>query len=381
MAARKTNTSAQSLKKTGKRAKTENQAVSYRDAGVDLNVYAESMKRLPALMQRTFSPRVVANTGGFAGLFSLDSGNGWTKRNYKDPLLVSGTDGVGTKLQVAQMLDRHDTVGIDLVAMCVNDVICCGAEPLFFLDYVAMSHDDPARLEQIVAGVSEGCRQSGSALLGGETAIMPGTYRKGDYDLAGFQVGVVDRKQLVNGSTIVAGDIVIGLASTGIHSNGFSLVRKIVFDVAGLTAKQHVDELGETIGETLLTPTRIYVGATQSLLSDKSLRSAIHGIAHITGGGIQENIERIMPGNVDLKLDGTQWKIPPVFPWLMSLGNVDAAEMYRVFNMGIGLTLIVSPAKATRISRALDDAGYQHSVIGEAVPGKGKVKINKRRTQ
>jgi phosphoribosylformylglycinamidine cyclo-ligase len=262
---------------------------------------------------------------------------------------------VGTKLQVAQMLDRHDTVGIDLVAMCVNDVICCGAEPLFFLDYVAMSHDDPARLEQIVSGVSEGCRQSGSALLGGETAIMPGTYRRGDYDLAGFQVGVVERKQLVNGSAIAAGDIVIGLASTGVHSNGFSLVRKIVFDVAGIDAKQHVDELGATVGETLLTPTRIYVDATQSVLGDKALRSAVHGIA--------------------------QWKIPPVFPWLKGLGNVDVSEMYRVFNMGIGMVLIVNPSKAVRISRVLDNAGYKHSVIGEAVPGKGKVKINKRRTR
>ncbi len=381
MAAKKPVSKLRSIKHPGKGSRTENRPVSYRDAGVDLNVYAESMKRLPALMRRTFSSRVVANEGGFAGLFSLDSGSGWKKRNYKDPILVSGTDGVGTKLQVAQLLDRHDTVGIDLVAMCVNDVICCGAEPLFFLDYVAMSHDDPERLEQIVAGISEGCRQSGSALLGGETAIMPGTYRKGDYDLAGFQVGVVDRKQLVNGSAIAAGDLVIGLSSTGVHSNGFSLVRKIVFDVADKKANQHIEVLGGTVGETLLTPTRIYVAAVQALFGDQSLRSAIHGIAHITGGGIQENIERIMPGNVDLELVGSQWEIPPVFPWLMKLGNVDPSEMYRVFNMGIGMVLIVNPKKANRISRTLDGAGFQHFVVGEAVEGKGKVKIKKRQTQ
>lgn len=356
-------------------------SVSYSDAGVDLNVYAQSMKRLPALMHRTFSPRVLQNDGGFAGLFSLDSGRGWKKRNYQDPLLVSGTDGVGTKLQVAQKLGRHDTVGIDLVAMCVNDVICCGAEPLFFLDYIAMSHDDPERLEQIVAGVSEGCRQSGSALLGGETAIMPGTYRRGDYDLAGFQVGVVERKKLIDGSAIKPGDLVIGLASTGIHSNGFSLVRKIVFDVARLKPKSHVPELQMTVGEALLTPTRIYVDATNSVMGDPATRSAVHGIAHITGGGIQENLQRILPGNVDLQLDGTSWKIPEIFPWLKKLGGVTPAEMYRVFNMGIGLAIVVGPRKAARVCRNLENAGFSNQVIGEAVEGRGRVKINRRKTR
>ncbi len=249
------------------------QPVSYRDAGVNLDVYARSMKRLPALMHRTFTPRVLNNDGGFAGLFGLDSGPGWHKRNYKDPVLVSGTDGVGTKLQLAQKMDRHDTVGIDLVAMCVNDVICCGAEPLFFLDYVAMSHDDPHRLEQIVSGISEGCRQSGCALLGGETAIMPDTYQRGDYDLAGFQVGVVERRKLIDGSAIAVGDLVIGLASSGIHSNGFSLVRKIVFEVAGLQPRTCVTELDSSVGATLLTPTRIYAAAVNSLIQDPATRT------------------------------------------------------------------------------------------------------------
>lgn len=362
-------------------ARPATQAVSYRDAGVDLDVYAQSMKRLPALMHRTFSPRVLANDGGFAGLFSLDSGRGWQKRDYRDPVLVSGTDGVGTKLQVAQKLKQHDTVGIDLVAMCVNDVICCGAEPLFFLDYIAMSHDDPGRLEQIVLGISEGCRQSGSALLGGETAIMPGTYRRGDYDLAGFQVGVVERRKLIDGSAIVPGDIVIGLASSGIHSNGYSLVRKIVFEVARLQPASRVAELDATVGQTLLTPTRIYVAAINSLVQDSATRSSVHGIAHVTGGGITENLERIVPAGVDLVLDGTSWDIPRVFPWLKKLGQVTPAEMYRVFNMGIGMAIVASPRRVKAIQGRLDDAGYRNFVIGEATAGRGRVKINRRKTR
>ena len=225
---------------------------TYKDAGVDLEVYAESMSRLPKLMQRTFSPRVMRLDGGFAGLFKLDFHNGLFKRSYDNPVLVSGTDGVGTKLKVAQMTDRHDSVGIDLVAMCVNDIICCGAEPLFFLDYVAMSHDDPERLEQVVQGVSDGCVDADCALLAGETAIMPDLYQHGEYDLAGFCVGVVEQDDLIDGSTIVNEDVVIGVESSGVHSNGFSLVRKVVFEMAGLSVDDTIEELGCTVGELLL---------------------------------------------------------------------------------------------------------------------------------
>jgi phosphoribosylformylglycinamidine cyclo-ligase len=234
---------------------------TYKDAGVDLAVYAESMARLPSLLRRTHSPRVLPNEGGFAGLFQLDFAGGLFARKYRDPVLVSGTDGVGTKLMVAQLAGRHDTVGIDLVAMCANDVLCCGAEPLFFLDYVAMSHDDPPLLEAIVRGISDGCLQADMALVGGETAIMPDLYQRGDYDLAGFCVGVVERAKVLDGSTIVPSDMVLGVASSGIHSNGYSLVRKIVFDIAGLKAGDFVEPCGATVGEVLLRPTTIYAKA------------------------------------------------------------------------------------------------------------------------
>ena len=361
--------------------KQQSSGVSYKDAGVDLEVYQQSMARLPGLMHRTFSPRVMKLDGGFAGLFQLDAGKGWAKRNYKDPVLVSGTDGVGTKLKIAKLMKRHDTVGIDLVAMCVNDVICCGAEPLFFLDYVAMSHDDPDTLEQIVTGISEGCSQAQCALLGGETAIMPDLYKKGDYDLAGFHVGVVEKRRLIDGTKIKPGDVVLGLASTGVHSNGFSLVRKIVFEKAGLKIRSHIKALDMTVGELLLTPTRIYVPVLNQVLQNTRLASAVHGLAHITGGGMAENIERVLPKNVDVKLDGKSWEIPPVFPWLKSLGKVSPAEMYRVFNMGIGMAVIVKPASAKRIQKIATEAGIANWQIGEVLEGKGRVKIASRQTK
>lgn len=355
--------------------------VSYKDAGVDLEVYQQSMARLPGHMHKTFSPRVMKLDGGFAGLFQLDSGKGWSKRNYKDPVLVSGTDGVGTKLKIAQMMKRHDTVGIDLVAMCVNDVICCGAEPLFFLDYVAMSHDDPDTLEQIVSGISEGCVQARCALLAGETAIMPDLYKKGDYDLAGFHVGVVEKRKLIDGSKIKPGDVVLGLASTGVHSNGFSLVRKIVFEKAKLKVKSKVTDLETTVGEALLTPTRIYVPVLNDVLQNSRIASGVHGLAHITGGGMAENIERILPKNIDVQIDGKSWQIPAVFPWLKSLGKVTPAEMYRVFNMGIGMAMIVKPSVAKRIQTLATEAGIESWLIGEVGIGRGKVKISGRRTK
>ncbi len=339
--------------------------VSYKDSGVDLDVYNEAMKRLPRLMHRTFSPRVQQLDGGFAGLFQLDFGNQLFRRNYENPTMVACTDGVGTKLKLAQMIDRHDTVGIDLVAMCVNDAICCGAEPLFFLDYIAMSHDDPLRLEQIVQGISDGCLQADCALLGGETAIMPDLYSRGDYDLAGFHVGVVEKKQLIDGKQIAAGDVVLGIDSSGIHSNGFSLVRKIVFDVAGKNADDIVGETEQTVGETLITPTLIYTRALRKVLSHYKIKNVVHGIAHITGGGLAENIERITPDGLQIDVDANTWQRPAVFDWMQGLGKVETDEMYRVFNMGIGIAMIVSPYYADKICRMLNQEGHPCRAIGE----------------
>jgi phosphoribosylformylglycinamidine cyclo-ligase len=342
---------------------------TYKDAGVDLEVYRESMSRLPRLMHRTYSPRTIPLDGGFAGLFQLDFAGGLFARNYKDPVLVSCTDGVGTKLKVAKLADKHDTVGIDLVAMSVNDAICCGAEPLFFLDYVAMSHDDPELLEQIVRGVSDGCVQADCALLGGETAIMPDIYTRGDYDLAGFCVGVVERSQVIDGKSITPGDKVIGVASSGVHSNGFSLVRRVVFELNGLGANDHIEELGGKVGEVLLTPTRIYATAVRKVLRHYKRKSVVHGLAHITGGGLFENLSRILPPQVDVLIDRGSWKIPPVFPWLQRLGNIDEEEMMTVFNQGVGLAMVVAPYYVDSIRRMLDDAGHENWLIGEVVAG------------
>ena len=370
------------LNKAKPKGKKSKAGMSYKDAGVDLQVYQQSMARLPGHMHRTFSPRVMKLDGGFAGLFQLDSGKGWKKRNYKDPVLVSGTDGVGTKLKLAQMTGKHDTVGIDLVAMCVNDVVCCGAEPLFFLDYVAMSHDDPDTLEQIVSGISEGCLQAGCSLLGGETAIMPDLYKRGDYDLAGFHVGVVEKKKLIDGSKIKPGDQLIGLASNGIHSNGYSLVRKIVFDSAKLKVSSKIEALNnQTVGEVLLTPTVIYTQVINDLLQMPRVGTGIRGLSHITGGGLAENIHRVLPANADIQIDGTAWKIPAVFPWLKKLGGVSPAEMYKVFNMGIGMAIICRPSAAKAIQNVADSHSIESWRLGEVVSGTGKVKINNRKTK
>ena len=342
---------------------------TYKAAGVDLDVYRQSMARLPRLLHRTFSPRVVKAEGGFAGLFQLDFDSPLFARRYVDPVLASCTDGVGTKLKVAQLAGRHDTVGIDLVAMSVNDALCCGAEPLFFLDYVALAHDDPALLEQLVEGVSRGCLLSDCALLGGETAIMPDLYAPGDYDLAGFCVGVVERKRLIDGTAIAPGDVVLGLASSGLHSNGYSLARKIAFEIAGHAIDDRVDRLGQTVGEALLTPTRIYARPLRKILNYYRRKSVVHGIAHITGGGLHENLARIVPGGVRITIDRGSWPVPPVFPWLAELGEVDADEMDRVFNMGIGLVLVVSSYYAESIQHQLADADIESRPIGRATAG------------
>ena len=343
--------------------------VSYKDSGVDLDVYNEAMKRLPRLMHRTFSPRVEQLDGGFAGLFQLDFDGSLFRRSYQNPMLVACTDGVGTKLKLAQMLNRHDTVGIDLVAMCVNDAICCGAEPLFFLDYVAMPQDDPVVLEQIVTGISDGCLQADCALLGGETAIMPDLYASGEYDLAGFCVGVVERDHLITGKSIAPGDIVIGVASSGIHSNGFSLVRNVVFEHAKLSVDDTIDVLGTTVGQSLLEPTVIYTRAVRQVLSHYKVKSVVHGIAHITGGGLEENLERITPPGIAIEIDGNRWQRPPVFSWIQQLGQVEIEEMFRVFNMGLGLVMVVSSYYADSISRMLTAAGHPNWMIGEVREG------------
>jgi phosphoribosylformylglycinamidine cyclo-ligase len=341
--------------------------LTYKDAGVDLDVYEQSMKRLPRLMHRTFSPRVLKLDGGFAGLFQLDFQQKLFARNYKCPVLVSGTDGVGSKLRVAQMAGRHHTVGIDLVGMCVNDVICCGAEPLFFLDYVAMSHDDPQLLEAIVSGISNGCVDADCALLGGETAIMPDLYRHGDYDLAGFCVGVIEKDELIDGTAIQENDVLIGVASSGLHSNGFGLARKAVFDAAGLNIDSPLPQLDSTVDRLLLEPTRIYAMLIRKVLRHYRVKHVVHGIAHITGGGIEGNIERIVPPTLDFVVDRNAWAIPPVFGWVQSSGDIDMEEMFRVFNMGIGMVLVVSPFYADSIRRMITDQGYENWVIGEIV--------------
>jgi phosphoribosylformylglycinamidine cyclo-ligase len=346
---------------------------TYKEAGVDLDVYRESMSRLPRLLRRTHSPRVLPAEGGFAGLFRLDFADGLFARKYQDPVLVSGTDGVGTKLKVAQQAGVHHTVGIDLVAMCVNDVLCCGAEPLFFLDYVAMGKDDPALLESIVQGISDGCVESDMALIGGETAIMPDMYHGGDYDLAGFCVGVVEREKVLDGSAITPGDVVLGIASSGVHSNGFSLVRKIVFEKAGLKAGDYVESLGTTVGDALLRPTTIYTRAVRGVLGHYRVKGVVHGIAHITGGGLHENLERILPAGIGIAIDPGSWPVPPVFTWLQKLGEVDDDEMDRVFNMGVGLVLVVSPYYAESIQQQLASSGLASWLIGRVVDGDQKV--------
>jgi len=318
-------------------------------------------------MRRTQCPRVMSKEGGFAAVFQLQL-QGLFSRTYDDPLLISCTDGVGTKLKVAVAAGVHHTVGIDLVAMSVNDLLCTGAEPLFFLDYVAMSHDEPPLLEAIVRGIADGCVVSDCALVGGETAILPDLYQRGDYDLAGFCVGVVERKRLIDGSQIQSGDVAIGIASSGFHSNGYSLIRKVVFEMAGVSLSDTVPECDDkTVSELLLEPTRLYARAVRSVLRHYRVKQVVHGIAHITGGGLAENLGRIVPDNVQIQIDRNSWEVPPVFGWLQRLGQIEAAEMDRVFNMGLGMVLVVSPHFADSIQHQLAELGMTAWRIGEAV--------------
>lgn len=343
--------------------------VTYKSAGVDLELYDQAMRRLPTLMQRTFTPRVLPVADAFAGLMRLNHSTRPGKASYQDPVLVSGTDGVGTKLKVAQLVGRFDTVGIDLVAMSVNDVLCLGAEPLLFLDYLAMGKDNPDLITDLVKGVSDGCVECGASLLGGETAIMPDIYHDGDFDMAGFCVGVAERTRLVDGKAIRPGDVVIGLPSSGFHSNGYSLIRKVVFSMAKLTVDQRIPELNKTVGEALLEPTKLYPKLITGILKSYRVKVAISGLAHITGGGLKDNIERLLPENCRLAIDRSAWQVPPLFTWLQKLGGIDRDEMYHVFNMGIGFTLIVRPQFAASIRRQLAQAGSDSWIVGEIKSG------------
>ncbi|MDZ4687922.1 MAG: phosphoribosylformylglycinamidine cyclo-ligase [Planctomycetaceae bacterium] len=338
--------------------------LTYRSAGVDLELYDEAMARLPRLMQRTHGPRVLPLPDGFAGLFRLRNSS-QPSGGYDDPVLVSGTDGVGTKLKVAQRAGRYNTVGIDLVAMCVNDCLCVGAEPLFFLDYLAVPKDDPDLIAALVEGVSEGCREAGAALLGGETAVLPDIYAPGDYDMAGFCTGVVERSQIIDGTTIRPGDVAIGIASSGLHSNGYSLIRKAVFDAAGLDIDDAIPELGRTVADVLLEPTKIYVRPILAVLKSLAPRTQITGLAHITGGGLRDNIERILPQDCRLAIDRNTWPTPPVFTWLQGLGDIEREEMFRVFNMGIGFVVLARADAAAALQKQLTTLGLDHWQIGD----------------
>jgi phosphoribosylformylglycinamidine cyclo-ligase len=338
-------------------------SLTYRDSGVDLELYEQAMGRLPAMMARTNTGRVMPLPGGFAGLFRL-FGEG---RKYADPVLVSGTDGVGTKIKVAALAGRFDTIGVDLVAMCVNDCLCLGAEPLFFLDYLALGKDNPDLIEALVKGVCDGCVQAGAALLGGETAIMPALYAEEDFDLAGFCVGVVERSRLLDGKAIRPGDVLLGISSSGLHSNGFSLVRKIVFERARLKVGDRVPELNQSVGEALLTPTRIYAKLTAAVLHANA--DNVAGIAHITGGGLADNAVRVLPAGCRLVVDRRTWTPPPVFGWLAGLGNVDREEMFRVFNMGVGMVLFVRPTAVDQVQTTVGNLGMESWVVGQVESG------------
>ena len=329
-------------------------AINYEKAGVSLEAGYEVVRRIKQHVASTRRPGWMGGIGSFGGMFDLAS------LGYKEPVLVSGTDGVGTKLKIAFAMDKHDTIGIDAVAMCVNDVLAQGAEPLFFLDYVALGHNIPEKVEAIVAGVAEGCRQAGCALIGGETAEMPGMYADGEYDIAGYTTGVVEKSKLIDGTKVKVGDVLVGIASSGVHSNGFSLVRKIVAD-AGLSLSQRCPELGDAVlGEVLLTPTNIYVKEVLEVIR----RCDVHGVAHITGGGFDENIPRILRNGQGIEVREGSWEILPVFRALEKWGQIPHREMFNIFNMGVGMVLALDASEAEAAVSILSAAGRKASVIG-----------------
>src|SRR3989337_1835293 len=346
--------------------------LSYRHAGVDIDTKGQFTTDIYSKMQTTFSPRVIENPDGFGGLFALNS----RLKKYRQPVLVSSTDGVG-KLKIAFMMGKHDTIGIDLVAMCVNDIIVLGAEPLFLLDYLASSKIVPKVLHEVLDGIVEGCCQAGCALIGGETPEMPGFYHEGEYDIAGFVVGVVEKDKIINGKTIKPGDVVIGLSSSGVHSNGFSLVRKVFFDKARMKVTQKLTkyELNTTLGEELIKPTKIYVEPILKILKKHKTKKIIKGMAHITGGGLIENIPRILPDGCAVTLERNKWNVPKIFNIIQDIGNIDNQEMFYVFNMGMGMVLIVSKSDVKTVLNDLKSAKEPGRVIGEVVKGNRTVRI------
>ena len=331
--------------------------LTYKDAGVDTKEGERAVTLMKDHVKRTFNENVLTGLGSFGSLFQIDVAT------MSQPVLVSGTDGVGTKLKIAFMMDKHDTVGIDCVAMCVNDVLCQGAKPLFFLDYIATGKVKAEKIADIVKGIAEGCRQSGSALVGGETAEMPDFYGEGEYDMAGFSVGMVDKEKIITGEHVAEGNVIIGIASSGIHSNGYSLVRKVFFDKMNMKVDTYVDELGQTLGEALLTPTKIYATACNAVLPKYDVK----GIVHITGGGFFENIPRILPEGLAAKIKVGTWKVPPIFPYIKKCGNIDKIEMFSTFNMGVGMMMIASAKDADAAVKDLRAAGETADIIGQIV--------------
>ncbi|NEU27508.1 phosphoribosylformylglycinamidine cyclo-ligase [Paenibacillus polymyxa] len=332
---------------------------AYKNAGVDIAAGNEAVERMKKHVKRTFRPEVLTDLGGFGALFGLN------KDKYEEPVLVSGTDGVGTKLKLAFAMDRHDTIGIDAVAMCVNDIVVGGAEPLFFLDYLACDKVIPEKIEAIVAGIAEGCHQSGCALVGGETAEMPGMYSEGEYDIAGFTVGIVDKSKIINGSSIAPGDTVIGLASSGVHSNGFSLVRKLLLEQEGYDLHDEIEGLNGRLGDVLLEPTKIYVKSVLALLD----KVKVKGMAHITGGGFIENIPRVLPDHVNVDIQYGAWPILPIFQLMQEKGEISNKDMFTTFNMGIGMVIVVGAEHAQTALEVLKEQGEAAYVIGKVTEG------------
>lgn len=335
--------------------------ITYKDAGVDVERGYEAVRRMKQHVAATFDENVLGGLGSFGGFYSIEN------ENVEKPVLVAGTDGVGTKLKLAFLMDKHDTVGIDCVAMCVNDIACCGAQPLFFLDYIAVGKNQPAKIAQMVSGIAEGCRQAGCALIGGETAEMPGFYPVDEYDMAGFSVGMVDKEKMIDGTTIKPGDVLIGVASSGVHSNGYSLVRKTL-GINEKSVRRYIDEFGKSLGEELLTPTKIYVKAIQSLIGKVDVK----GISHITGGGFYENVPRMLPEGIVAKIEKKAVPVPPVFDLIAKTGKIPERDMYNTFNMGAGLVLAVAAEDVSRAVAAISAAGETAFVIGECTAGAEK---------
>lgn len=334
---------------------------AYKQAGVNIEAGYEAVERMKKHVNRTKRPEVLGGLGSFGGMFDL------SQLDYKEPVLISGTDGVGTKLMLAFMMDKHDTIGIDAVAMCVNDIVVQGAEPLYFLDYIACGKQVPEKIEAIIKGIADGCEQAGCAIVGGETAEMPGMYDEDEYDLAGFSVGIAEKSKLITGDKIAVGDVLIGLASSGLHSNGFSLVRKVLLEDAKFDLHETYGELGRTLGEELLQPTRIYVKPLLAVLKEFDL----HGLAHVTGGGFYENIPRMLPAGLGAEVDFGSWDVPAIFNLIEQTGSVSKKDMFSTFNMGIGMILAVREQEVSEIIEKLEQEGEKPAIIGRVIEGEG----------